>query len=344
MTIIKNIKKQLVFLTVIAFFAAVPVNAFAQAKELVPMGCTIGISMSTNGVMVAGLAATNNGSSPSPAAKAGILPGDLITGLGGDKIGNSGDFMKATKKLTGEPVSVTVLRDGKTLQITIEPNMSSGVPEIGLWLRDGVSGVGTMTYYDPQSGEYGALGHSISDAESGAIIPLGRGDIMHSVVVEIVKSEVGKPGELHGVFDVNAICGSILQNTCCGIFGKLTQGVPQEDKAIPVGSEKDIKLGAAKILSNVSGSDITEYDIEIVRVYKNEESGRTMMIKIADPDLLNKTGGIVQGMSGSPIIQDGKLIGAVTHVLLNDPTKGYAVSIDKMLKQNEAIRESGRVA
>lgn len=344
MTFKKNIKKQLVLVTVIAFFAALPVNAFAQAKELIPMGCTIGISMSTNGVMVAGLAATNNGSSPSPAAEAGILPGDLITCVGKDKISNSEDFLKAVNKLNGEPVSVEVERDGKTLQVTIQPNMTAGVPEIGLWLRDGVSGIGTMTYYDPQSGEYGALGHSISDAESGTIIPLGKGDIMHSVVVEVVKSAVGKPGELHGVFDVNAVCGSILKNSFCGIFGQLKQGIPESNKAIPVGAEKDIQLGEAKILANVSGSDIAEYSIEIVRVYKNEESGRTMMIKVTDPNLIEKTGGIVQGMSGSPIIQDEKIIGAVTHVLLNDPTKGYAVSIDKMLKQSESIRELRRAA
>lgn len=331
----KEIKKYSALTVAILLLATVPLGAHASGTELVPMGNTIGILMNTDGVMVAGLSATNSGTAPSPAAKAGILPGDLITGIAGDKIANAEDFRKAIAKTNGEAVALTIERDGETMQMTVELDMASGVPEIGLWLRDSISGIGTMTYYNPKTGEYGGLGHSISDAESGALIPLGRGDIMRSVVVEVVPSSAGKPGELHGIFDMNAVCGSILQNTSCGIFGKLNQGIPVSDKAIPIATEAETELGAATILSNISGSDIEEFDVEIVRLYKNDISGRSMMIKICDEDLIRKTGGIVQGMSGSPIIQNGKLIGAVTHVLINEPTKGFGVSLEKMLNQSK---------
>jgi stage IV sporulation protein B len=340
----KTIKMQAAIMAVLMAFTVTCQTAFAEQKRLVPMGSTIGISMSTDGVMVASLTSTENGGAPSPAAEAGLLPGDLITALGGEKISSAEDFRKAAEKLTGEPVSVTVKREEEDLQMTITPNTASGTPELGMWLRDGISGIGTLTYYDPQTGMYGGLGHSICDADSGVVIPLGSGEIMRSVVVEVVRGEVGQPGELHGIFDVNAICGNILGNTSCGIFGNLSQGIPLSDKAIPVAYEREIELGEATVLSNVSGTDVAGYKVEIERIYKDEVTGRSMMIKITDEELLEKTGGIVQGMSGSPIIQNGKLIGAVTHVLVNDPEKGFAVSVEKMLRESETLCESGRAA
>lgn len=340
----KTIKNQAAILATLMIFSLTCQTAFAQEKGLVPMGSTIGISMSTDGVMVASLAPTENGGAPSPAAEAGLLPGDLITDLGGEKISNGEDFRKASEKLTGEPVSVTVIRSDETLQLTITPNTTSGTPELGMWLRDGVSGIGTLTYYDPETGLYGGLGHSICDADSGVIVPLGKGEIMRSVVVEIVRGEAGQPGELHGVFDINATCGDILGNTNCGIFGKLSQGIPLTDEAIPMAKESEIMLGEATILSNIKGQDIGEFKVEIVRTYKDEPTGRSMMIKITDEKLIEATGGIVQGMSGSPIIQNGKIIGAVTHVLVNDPKMGFGVSIEKMLKESESLGESGRAA
>lgn len=340
----KTIKIQTALMAILMVFTISRQTAFAEERRLVPMGSTIGISISTDGVMVASLTSTENGGSPSPAAEAGLLPGDLITALGGDKISSAEDFRKAADKLTGEPVSVTINRGEETLQLTITPNTTSGTPELGMWLRDGVSGVGTLTYYDPQTGLYGGLGHSICDADSGVIIPLSEGAIMRSVVVEVVRGEAGKPGEIHGIFDVNAICGNILGNTSCGIFGTLSQGIPLSDKAIPVADESEIKLGEATILSNVSGTDVNEFKVEIERIYKDEATGRSMMIKITDQKLLEKTGGIVQGMSGSPIIQNGKLIGAVTHVLVNDPEKGFGVSMEKMLNASESLSESDRAA
>ena len=309
------------------------VSAFAaQEKMLVPMGCTVGIQMFTDGVLVVGLSATQNGQAPSPAAVAGVLPGDLITGLGEAKIGSADDFKAEMSKLSEKPVSVTILRNGETLQLTLTPNVSGGTPELGLWLRDNVSGIGTMTFYDPQTGMYGGLGHGINDFESGVIMPLGRGDIFFSNVVEIKKGSAGEPGEICGDFSGKSTCGNILQNTPCGIFGILNSGLPDAGKAISAADSDEIELGKATVLANINGTKIEEFEIEITRVYRGNADGRSIMISVTDKRLLENTGGIVQGMSGSPIIQNGKLIGAVTHVMVNDPTKGFGISIEKMLE------------
>ena len=309
------------------------VSAFAvQEKMLVPMGCTVGIQMYTDGVLVVGLSATQNGQAASPAAIAGILPGDLIKALGETKVGSADEFKAEMSKLTEKPISVTVLRNGETLQMTLTPNVGSGTPELGLWLRDNVSGIGTMTFYDPQTGMYGGLGHGINDFESGVIMPLGRGDIFMSSVVEIKKGCAGEPGELCGDFSGKSSCGNILQNTTCGIFGILNSGLPDAGRAIPAANSDKIELGKATVLANISGTDIEEFEIEITRVYRGNDDGRSLMLSVTDKKLLEQTGGIVQGMSGSPIIQNGKLIGAVTHVMVNDPSKGFGISIEKMLK------------
>ena len=309
------------------------VSAFAtQERLLVPMGCTVGIQMFTDGVLVVGLSATQNGQAPSPAAVAGVLPGDLITALGKTKIGSAEEFKAEMSKLTEQPVSITVLRNGETLQMTVSPNISGGRPELGLWLRDNVSGIGTMTFFDPQTGIYGGLGHGINDFESGVIMPLGRGDIFLSTVVDIKKGGAGEPGELCGDFSGKSTCGNIIQNTPCGIFGILNLNVPDTGEAIPAADSDEIELGKANVLANINGTEVEEFEIEITRVYRGNADGRSLMLSVTDKRLLEKTGGIVQGMSGSPIIQNGKLIGAVTHVMVNDPSKGFGISIEKMLE------------
>lgn len=331
--LISKIRIFAVVLLVIATIIAPSIKADAASqKMLVPMGNTVGIQMFTDGVLVVGMAASNNGTTASPAADAGILPGDLVVGLNGEKISSAEDFKKAAEKITGSEVSITVKRGGETLQFTLKLNPETNAPEMGIWLRDMISGIGTLTFYDPETGKYGGLGHSINDIDTGTILPLGRGEIMHSSISGVVKGAAGAPGELTGTFDLNNVCGSIHKNTCCGIFGELISGRPSGEKAIPMGTESEIKLGKASAYANISGTEVKEYTIEIVRVYRNDLSGRSMMIKVTDPELLGITGGIVQGMSGSPIIQDGKLIGAVTHVMINDPTSGFGVSAERMLE------------
>jgi len=317
---------------IIMCMSVMPVQSQAkQEKLLVPMGSAVGIRMFTDGVLVVGLAATKNGTEASPGAVAGLLPGDLITALGSNKISSADDFKAEMKKLTGEPISMTVIRSGETLQLTLKPNMNGGNPELGLWLRDNVAGIGTLTFYDPETGVYGGLGHGINDIDSGVIMPLGRGDIFMSTVTEIKKGSPGAPGELSGDFDMQNTCGSILINTQYGIFGNLCAGKPDPARAIPAADSKDIVLGKATIMANIKGTEVESFEVEITRIYRGNEDSRSLMLSIKDERLLGQTGGIVQGMSGSPIIQNGKLIGAVTHVLVNDPTKGFGVSIDKMI-------------
>lgn len=306
-------------------------QAKAERPKLVPMGCTVGIQMFTDGVLVVGLATTENGEAPSPAAIAGLLPGDLITAVGEQEISCAEDLKLAMSKLTEQPVLVKVKRGTETLEVTINPNLNSGAPELGLWLRDNVAGIGTLTFYDPQTGLYGGLGHGINDIDSGVLMPLGKGSILKSSVTMVKKGCAGIPGELCGSFDPSSVRGSIKMNTVCGIFGQLDVEKPGSDKAIPVASGDEIQLGKASILCNTDGDAIEEFEVEITRVYKGEKTGRSLMLTIKDETLLERTGGIVQGMSGSPIIQNGMLVGAVTHVMVNDPTKGFGVSIENMM-------------
>lgn len=321
-------------IVVIALMSGSADYAYAGAQEryLVPVGTTVGIELKTDGVLVVGLT-TPEGSAASPAGKAGILPGDLIIRLGDQKIASAADLLSAVREIDGGEITVTFRRGNVVRQYAVKPALSpEGDYKLGLWLRDGVSGIGTVTFYDPSTGLYGALGHAITDADTGVVIPMGRGEILDSVVIDVRKGVAGTPGELCGAFDVGKKRGNIVSNTDRGIFGFLNSGdaMRQLSSALPVAREA--KPGAATILSNVKGREIGEYAVEISKVYKNDENGRSLMLTVTDPGLLEITGGIVQGMSGSPIIQDGKLVGAVTHVLVNDPTRGYGISVGSMLE------------
>jgi len=318
-------------LLVISLSFAVPVRAAAlEASELVPVGSTVGIQLKMDGVMVVGFAELEtDGGKVCPARDAGIMPGDMIVRLGSRDTASAAEFLSAASELDGEKVSATVMREGKQIQFNVTPVLAdNGSYQLGLWLRDGVSGIGTVTFYDPESGMFGALGHGINDLDTGKLLPAEKGSICGSSVVDVIKGEQGKPGELCGRFDKENELGSITNNTDCGIFGMYRAG---GGDTIPVAEESDVHLGDASILSNVSGDEVTEYAVEISRIYHDSEDGRFIMITVKDERLLETTGGIVQGMSGSPIIQDGKLVGAVTHVLVNDPTRGYGIFIENML-------------
>lgn len=314
-----------------------PVSAmkYDKAYYLIPMGNTVGIKMESDGVIVVGLADVNNGGSAvAPAARAGIRTGDIITRLNSKKIRSVEDFREAIDKYAEKEITVRVLRDGREQQFSVEPVINkSGKPELGLWLRDGIIGIGTITYYDPKNDTFGALGHSVCDIDTGVMLPLRSGSIMKSSITSVKKGAAGKPGELKGNFDLLCSIGELHANTNCGIFGTLDKAArPREIQPIPVAKRSEIKAGEAVILSNINGTSVEEYKIEISRIYpRNEANTRDMMITVRDERLIEATGGIVQGMSGSPIIQDGKLVGAVTHVLINDPTRGYGISMENML-------------
>lgn len=310
----------------LAFALAGPVCASAQ--DLVPVGETVGIEAATDGLLVASLSKVETAVGECcPSADAGILPGDIIIRVGSTDISCAEDFANAVSALNGESAELTVMRDEKTLQLSVTPVQdTSGAWRLGLWLRSGVSGIGTVTYYDPATGEYGALGHSINDADTGVLLPISEGSICDATVSDVKRGERGEAGELRGSYDASNAIGTVEENTTHGIFGTSSGGFDGEP--VPVASPDEITDGPAVIRANVSGDEVCEYDVEISRDSANSER---LLVTVTDPELLSATGGIVQGMSGSPILQDGKLIGAVTHVLISDPTRGYGVTISAML-------------
>jgi stage IV sporulation protein B len=331
----KTIKKYLSGLFAAALISMNVPSAIAVPEEryLVPMGNAVGISLQSEGVMVVGMPEVlADGTSSSPARDAGISVGDIITQIGNVHVSSNEELKAELDKISSGPVSVKVTRGNQVMQFKLMPHVNKeGRCELGLWMRDGIAGIGTMTFYDPKTGLFGALGHSVNDIETGVIIPLRKGSVARSFVTDVVPGKAGAPGQLHGTFNIENALGSLTKNSTCGIFGIMEENDMTRGKtAIPVGYE--IKTGPATILSNVSGTSVEEYKIEITRVYTGHEAvGRSMMISVLDQRLLDVTGGIVQGMSGSPIIQNGKIIGAVTHVLINDPTRGYGISINNML-------------
>lgn len=321
------------FPVVCALCAALILPVAAQARELIPMGQAVGIQMTTQGMLVAGLADVETPQGTvSPARDAGFCAGDVICAIDGRKIETSDDFLTALAQ-AGEQLTVTVLRGGTETALTVTPAVTAdGAVQLGLWLRDGVSGVGTVTYCDPATGAYGALGHGITDEDSGVLMPLRTGSIMRAEIADTKRGEAGAPGELIGSFDPGQTIGDISGNCVFGIFGTMAE--TPEGTPVETASDDAVKTGPAVVRSTVAGDTAVDYAVEISRIYR--ENGCTRyLLTVTDPALLEATGGIVQGMSGSPILQDGKLIGAVTHVLLNDPTKGYGLSIDSMLRAAE---------
>ena len=300
-------------------------SAAALAESLVPGGGAVGIRMTTDGVVVAGISEVETSSGKrSPAADAGLKKGDVITRLGGSEIATAQDFKAALSALDGSKTTVTFERGGKQKQLNITPAQGTdGAWKLGLWLRDGISGVGTLTFYDPATGVYGALGHCIS-GDDGEALPLGDGGIYGAEIVGIVQGTVGAPGQLDGKTDAAAFLGDIRINCGCGIFGT----ADFDGETMETG---EFETGPATIRCTLEGSQTREYGIEIKKVYSSSE-GTTVMLTVTDPELSALTGGIVRGMPGSPIIQTGRLVGAVTHVFVNDPTSGYGVSIEDMLR------------
>ena len=302
------------------------VPAFAQ--ELVVGGQVVGVQISTEGVVVAGFSEIETESGTvSPAQSAGVHQGDLITAVNGSKVADAQEVISAVGECGGESVCLGLQRGSKSMSINVTPAQSGeGEWLLGIWLRDGLSGLGTLTFCDPDSGVFGALGHSVSDSDTGLTIPVREGSITDAQIVSVNPGVSGSPGELNGCADLGKVLGSIEMNTAQGIFGQAY--VSMDGRMMETGS---IAVGPASIVSTINGRNSCEYAIEINRIYR-EADGTHAMLSVTDPELIQKTGGIVQGMSGSPIIQNGKLVGAVTHVFVSDPTKGYAVSIQDMLR------------
>ena len=296
----------------------------AQAKELVPVGQVVGLELQSGTVTVEDFD-TEMGAA---AKAAGLQAGDVLVKINGRSISCTEDVRQALKQSTGT-VRITVKREGKMEHCTVKPQITADGPKLGLYLRQGVTGIGTVTWYDPETGAFGALGHGVNGSDGG-LLPITGGNAYSARVVTVKKGVSGKPGQLVGAIENAEPAGALRKNTAQGVFGKALR--PWEKPAMEVAEIGEVKAGKATILSTVDGKGVREYSVEILKIYpKARQSGRNLLLRVTDPALLEITGGIVQGMSGSPIIQDGKLIGAVTHVLVNDPTTGYGIFIENML-------------
>ena len=308
----------------------VPGWATAVGRSLVPVGHTIGIKLFSQGVMVVGLAEveTDRGTA-TPGLDAGLQVGDVIETANGAAMESSEQFARLME--TGQPISVEVNRDGENLTMSVKPvKAKDGIYRLGAWIRDSIAGIGTVTFYDPETGAFGALGHGISDNDTGQLMPMGSGSVMASTVKAVKRGKAGDPGELKGDFCLTEDMGELWGNTEQGVFGVLDGDDAYQGTALEVADRSEVQRGDAVILSNVSGDTVERYTVKILRV-SQDRSSQGMLLQVTDPRLLEKTGGIVQGMSGSPIVQNGKLVGAVTHVLLDDPTRGYGIFMEDML-------------
>ena len=314
-------------MAVLACSASMVMAAEVTPRMLVPVGHTVGIKLFARGVVVVKL---SDGGTPARAC--GLRTGDVIVKCGGSTVTSTEQFQALLQESDGSTTDLQVQRQGDAVTLTVAPAPNDrGIYCIGAWIRDSMAGIGTVTYYDPATRVFGALGHGITDVDTAQLMPFADGSILPSTVKAVKKGTAGSAGELKGDFDLTADLGDLYANTNCGVFGTLDAAdhAAVLGEAVPTGTAK---AGPAVIRANVRGDTVEEYAIEILKVIPNASDGREMVISVTDPELIAVTGGIVQGMSGSPILQEGKLVGAVTHVLLNDPCKGYGISMETMLR------------
>ncbi|HLR34362.1 MAG TPA: SpoIVB peptidase [Tissierellales bacterium] len=310
-------------------------------QELILGGNSIGVSLNTKGVLV--VAVTDiigiDGKNYNPARTAGIKAGDSIIDINGEKVKNAEHVVQLLNDLKDSSIKITIERNGANFVTSVTPvqSLQDNCYRLGIWVRDKTAGIGTLTFYDEKSKNFGALGHGITDIDTGKLLNVRNGKIMDAKIANIEQGKKGEPGEIKGIFyETENTVGDIKENTNFGIYGKLNDEFIKNNRAeaLPIGFRDEVKEGKAYILTTINDNKIQKYEIEILKKQQQfSPESKSMVIKITDEKLLNKTGGIVQGMSGSPIIQDDKIIGAVTHVFVNDPTKGYGLYIEWMLEQ-----------
>lgn len=306
---------------------------------VIPIGKAIGMKLYTDGVLVVGMSEING---KKPYENSGIQEGDRIVEINHEKIDSTNDLIETVNQCDGTVLEVTYKRDEETMTASIQPvKTNEDEYKLGLWVRDAAAGVGTMTFYEPSSGMFAALGHGITDIDTSELISIASGELVTTQILSIVKGEKGVPGEVRGTIEKSTLLGTISKNTNYGVYGKVTNPVRlniNQSSEMEVALRNEIKTGKAQILCQLDNGKVESYDIEIQKLFlNNNENNKSMLIKVTDEKLLEKTGGIIQGMSGAPIIQNGKFIGAVTHVLINDPTVGYGVFADIMVKQLKMV-------
>ena len=317
----KRLVRSACFLAVLFFLLPCAAEA---TRNLIPVGTIVGLQLVDDSVTVA--AFEENGYSA--AKEAGMKIGDEILSIDHRTITCPEDVHLALREGTGVR-TVTVRRGSKTCNFRFTPGTTADGPRLGIYLRQGIAGIGTVTFFDPDSGTFGALGHGVNDSR-GTLLRMKEGYAYEAAVTSVCKGRSGAPGQLRGNAPAQSAFGMLTRNTPQGVFGFTSNG--WNGQAVPVAAFEEIHTGKAEILSTVTGTSPRRYSVEILKIYPPDRSDcRNFLLKVTDPELLSATGGIVQGMSGSPILQDGKLIGAVTHVLVNDPAAGYGIFIENML-------------
>ncbi|MBQ9267550.1 MAG: SpoIVB peptidase [Clostridia bacterium] len=343
-------QKKIFFLIVLFAFFAIYITSIYTNYDVyvsavpnilvIPAGNAVGVKIYSEGVLVIGSSVVEgvDGGSYEPCKNTKIRAGDVLLKINNRSVEDITELVEAVNSAAGQEVEVTYKREEKIYTDTVRPvkSLDDGNYKLGLWVRDGTTGIGTLTFYAPELKSYGALGHGISDIDVKTLLPLEEGTLNEASVLSITKGAKSAPGEIRGIINSSYTLGNVLKNNEFGIYGRLlNESYFSPDKeAIPVASRMEVRPGKATILCTVEGSIPKEYEIEIQKIYNlSGKSTKSMIVKITDAELLSKTGGIVQGMSGSPIIQNGKFVGAITHVFVNDPTRGYAVFADTMIEQ-----------
>ena len=305
---------------------------------VIPVGKAIGMKLYTKGVLVVGMSEIENEEriKEKPYENSGIEEGDSIIAINNEEINTTDELIQQVNNSNGESLKIKYVKDDKILETSIVPVKTKEDYKIGLWVRDAAAGIGTLTFYEPSTNMFMSLGHGIIDIDTEEIVDISRGELVTANILSIIKGEKNKPGEIKGSITKGVAIGDIYKNTKMGVYGnvKNRQYIDTTYNEMEVAERSEIKTGKATILCQLDSGAPQEYQIEIERIYLNNNTdNKSMLIKITDEELLNKTGGIIQGMSGAPIMQNGKFIGAVTNVLVKDPTKGYAIFGDLLIKQ-----------
>ncbi len=332
----------------LSLFGAIPlkdvtVNVIPKTS-VVPLGNVVGLKLYTSGVLVVGMTEIEgiDNNKYKPYENTGIKEGDMIVKVNDKTVTCTSDLLNSVNNSDGNNLSLKYVRDGQTIETSITPIKGADDKyKLGLWVRDAAAGVGTVSFYEPSTKIFAALGHGIQDIDTEQLIDIAKGDFVTTKIVSIVKGKKGNPGKIQGTIENGQTIGEVYKNTDFGVYGKITNVSAlniDASKAMEVATRDEIKLGKATIMCTLEDNKTKEYEVEIQKIYKNNnENNKSMLIKITDEDLIEKTGGIIQGMSGSPIIQNGKVVGALTHVLVNDPLTGYGVFADLMIKQAREI-------
>lgn len=308
--------------------------------RVVPLGDLVGLKLYTKGVLVVGISEIKGEDNKTykPYEEAGIEQGDSIIKINDEKIESTEDLLECVGKTNGKTMSMTYIKGGEEVEKTITPvKTSKNTYKLGIWVRDAGAGVGTLSFYDETANTIASLGHGIQDVDTEEMLDISSGEFVTAEIVNIKKGEENNPGRIEGTIEDSKNLGTVYSNTRFGVYGKINNKNElniDTSKAIKVALRNEIKEGDAKIICTLEDGKKEEYNVRIQKIFKNNnENNKSMIVKVTDERLLEKTGGIIQGMSGSPIIQNGKMIGALTHVLVSDPTMGYGVFADLMLKE-----------